>query len=515
MRAGFAFREVLSRLPNSAGFVHRMSVSQKDLQGLSSLLLPDQIGQQNLESLSDIVQKQFAKSEHFKICRVLVFLLHHDFLYDALSRFTALFLLWDMCKSEPLGLSPFTDFFRSYLQDDVTTKLPWSALFVLHSILTQPEQVHEFLKYTPLQIANLSLNNANRKLDWSFLQTDSQSTASRLPQSAACGTPCVVPDKDVPPSLSLESSSPTQLRRHCLETLLSHNEPVASLSGLRPEFIRVAPPLLPTPQGCEMKDIVIENKSTARANMEPVGSMEKEGQSDVEPVSVVSGWSEELIWLNPPTIHHEFHWDTNSEQATPTVELRCLIAKALTSSLSQSEQQTVVHMIKDNTNLVYNLGITPENLPNLVNHGLVIAMELLTLMKASPQMDEYYDALISMEPTVNALEIVNRLASTVDLPKQFIHAYICKCMSYCQSLQDKSTQLRHVRLVCVLFQSFIRNKILDVRKEDITVEIQRFCLDFNKVSHANQLYRLIKNMEPGAPGSLSPSNTTHTDSPIK
>ncbi|KAG5451223.1 CCR4-NOT transcription complex subunit 11 [Clonorchis sinensis] len=487
-----------------------MSVSHKDLQVLSNLLLPERVGQQNLESISTLVQNQFGKTDHFKICRVLMFLLHHDFLYDAQSRFTALYIIWDMYKSDPRYLNPFLGFLVSYLQDETISKLPLSAVLVFHTILSQPDQIHEFLKYTPMEILNLRVNNTSRKPDWSALQTELQALNEKLPKVASCGIPCVVPDKDVPSSFYSEESVPIQLRRHCLDSLLSRTEPFSCQDGLRPEFIRVAPPLLPCPQGNGIprilsKDDVAEDSCSSADNR----------TVEERQTNVFSGWHEELIWLNPPTIVHDFHWDVGDEQATPITELRTLLNKAMNSTLQQSDQQTIVQMISENPNLVHSLGINVENLPNLVNRNPVIAIEILAVLVDSPKAEEFYDALVSMEVTVDSLEVVNRLATRVSLPKEFIQSYISRCMTYCQSLQDKSTQQRNVRIVCVLIQSFIRNKILDIHNENILIEVQRFCVEFNKVPGANPLYRTIKNMESSTSGTSQSSSGNPTDSPGK
>lgn len=91
-----------------------------------------------------------------------------------------------------------------------------------------------------------------------------------------------------------------------LEDLLSDGEPVACTTALRPELIRVAPPLLPTPQGVRANLMPSDQSEQSK-------SLEKPAQGDLV--------SEELIWLNPTTIQHEFHWNTNIEEANPTSEV--------------------------------------------------------------------------------------------------------------------------------------------------------------------------------------------------
>ncbi|CAH8521830.1 unnamed protein product [Dicrocoelium dendriticum] len=409
-----------------------------------------------------------------------------------------------MCRSEACGFNPFTDFFVQYLKTDAKGKMPFSALYVLHSIFSQPQQLHEFSKYTLLQILSLPVNINDQNLDWDFMQSEPQSTDARLPPIAACGVSCVVSDKDVPSSNGSWPDVSSQNHQQCLELLLSQEEPVVLEANLRPEFMRVAPPLLPCPQGTGAQHVTI-NRSSQESDTDRTICAETSFSTPI------SDWHEELIWLNPLTVRHDFHWDASAEQATPTAELRYLITKALSSGLSQSEQHTVLQVLSENPDLVHNLGISPDNLSALVNRSPVIAIEVLSVLVNSPQKDEYYNALVSMEVTVDSLEIVNRLASRVELPKDFIHAYISKCMGYCESLQDKSSQSRHVRLVCVLIQSFIRNKILDIRNENILIEVQVFCVEFSKVAGASQLYRLIKNMESSSAGTSqsTPDNVTN------
>ncbi|CAL8096493.1 unnamed protein product [Calicophoron daubneyi] len=473
-----------------------MSLSNKDLLSLSNFLLPERIARQTLETITGLVNKQFAKSEHFKICQILVFLLQNDFLCDALSRFTALFLVWEMYKSDLITLNPFAQFLVTYLRDEFTTKLPSCAVYVFHTLLTQPEQIHEFIKYTPLQILSLQTNGAANNLDWSFLQPESQES-SRLPKKATCGFPCIVADKDVTPSLANELPTPVALPRQCLESLLSHNEPIACHTSLRPEYLRVAPPLLPCPQGVEKQVDLDEASKELTTSSSP---------DRVNKPKITSGWQEELIWLNPNTLVHEFHWDASTEQANPTTELRQLMSMALTASLPQPQQHTVIQAITDNPSLVPNLGVTPENLPSLVNCNPVIAIEVLQLLVNSPQKEDYYKALVSMDLTVHSMEVVNRLTSKVEWPPEFTHRYISNCMQSCQSIPDKSLQQRHVRLVCVLIRSLICNKILDIHNENILVEVQTFCLEFNKVADARNLYRLIKNTQNSASGSVTSPN---------
>ncbi|CAH8570715.1 unnamed protein product [Heterobilharzia americana] len=423
-----------------------------------------------------------------------MFLLQYDFLYETLSHFIAAYLLWDFWKSETITNSnnnPFMEFLISFLQDETNCKLPRSAISMFHTLLHQPDQIRDFLKYTPSQIFDLPCPNVDTKFDWDINQVinNSSTSSSHISKLAASGLACVVPDEDVPssfePSFHLhrvatgDSSNISELQRQCLDSLLSHGEPLTCRNNLYPEFLRIAPPLLPCPQGIDkiLYDVDEEYESLSHTEF-CARPMHKKLLTN-ESVSKY-GWSEELIWLNPDVVEHDFHWNNSIELVNMTVELRQLISTAIASTLTQSQQQTVVQAIKDNPNVIYNVGITSEILPNLVNRNPVIAIEVLQLLITSPKRDEYLNALLKMEVTVQSIEVVNRLSTKILLPTEFIQNYISNCLVFCYSVQDKFYQMRHVRLVCVLLQSLIRNNILDIHNQDILIEVRTFCLEFTK-----------------------------------
>lgn len=270
----------------------------------------------------------------------------------------------------------------------------------------------------------------------------------------------------------------------------------------------------------------------------------------------------ELLWLAPTTLRLML-LKGEKEDKESTEERRVLKlfqAQAFDSSLTPSDQRTVLELLnvsnkeqtqrqrgpskqqslkcgkknghdskksqtyfgsgddckveeKSRINLVQESGLTPQNLPRLVEHNPLIANEcLLVILQYSPEnvKNEYLSALVGMDISLHSMEVVNRLAthnyvnsSGTDganntaiaekgpiLHPEYINLFISSCIASCENMPDRHAQNRLVRLVCVFIQSLLRNKIVDVSA--VYFEVQAFCIEFSRIREAAALFKLLK-----------------------
>ncbi|CAF2512528.1 unnamed protein product [Rotaria sp. Silwood2] len=453
-----------------------MSLLSKDINLILNLLNEDTCGSSlTFEQISIKFQHGISKSDYLRLGNALVLLLQNrDLAPTVQQRLIIFYLFIEMYKNEqqPIYMNPFAPVFLSVLQSNeehlLTTQkhFHWiispvtkhERLFV-SLLINNNNNNRDLLNKTPNEIlqSDLLLNDDNKQKELQQqLKENIYQGLQQVPALVQCHLPAVIDDPEINhygfDTLIGDLRHRSNDSRQTIEGLLINN---VMEQTIHPEYLRLVPPL----HECTI---------------------------------------DELIWLSPiVNIDHDaslFAWDsTMCISHAANFEIRQLMDKVYQGAINLQQQQKLLDELNNDPDLIYHIGLTPLKLPILVENNPCISIQCLLKLIPSNQMSEYLSSLLNMDMSLHSMEVVNRLSTSIELPKEFLHLYISTCIKTCEETKDKYLQNRFVRLVSVFIQSLIRNKVVDIK--DRFLEVQSFCINFRNIKEAGALFQLLKTFD--------------------
>lgn len=373
---------------------------------------------------------------------LLIILIKQGDLPGIVQRCCVFYIIYDLFKSDGQNESPFAAFFLSLLEakENSTPKVSVTERnFLLHLINNGTKDLSKQTSRHVLQPDAVPL-----PMEITSLRNLCIEKQKELTSTVKCGLINMIP------SPTVQTVLPEISTKDLISNLILNHKDTPLNNVFAPQFMTVAPPLLPC--------------------------------------------VDEMVWfdLTNPAYYKPIE-NHSKNVGNAAAEAKKLIMQAFRQALSIQEQNILLSELVKDTNMVYQVGLTPSKLPDLVENNPLIAIEILLKLMHSTQITEYFSVLVNMELSLHSMEVVNRLTTSVDLPGEFVLLYISNCISTCESIKDKYMQNRLVRLVCVFLQSLIRNKIINVK--ELFIEVEAFCVEFSRIREAAALYRLLKQLE--------------------
>ncbi|CAH0695624.1 unnamed protein product [Spodoptera exigua] len=445
------------------------------------------VDQQTLDSICTQVQKKFPKSDHFNLCLLLSSLITGGDLSLPGQRVVALAILFDIYKLD----NPFASLFLHLLEGKagLLPLTPQERLLIgqLHGFL--PVNIKDVMKKSAKQVMLTEVSPKDLEFDYSSLQTLVAERVADMSSMARAAAPALIPLSD--------GSPPNRMAmKELLENLISND-----YMPLHRTLKASGPIPLPTflMDTAEITaDKAVWKCLVNRGAYIPLYDTDYEGLVGLRP--------EKLDRRQHTTQPHKPKQEEKKEKSEEkkveekegvkvVAEAKELTALALRGALSVPHQQRLLALLDHDPNVVYDIGITPNQLPELVENNPMVAISVLLKLIHSQHITEYFSVLVNMEMSLHSMEVVNRLTTSVDLPVEFVHLYISNCISTCETIRDRYMQNRLVRLVCVFLQSLIRNKIINVK--ELFIEVEAFCVEFSRIREAAALFRLLKQLDSG------------------
>ena len=134
---------------------------------------------------------------------------------------------------------------------------------------------------------------------------------------------------------------------------------------------------------------------------------------------------DEVFWIDPPIVKHKLEWDYGMamEEAVGS-EFRQLAKRAFKVPLSMPQQEKLLTELENNPKLVYQSGLSPAKLPELVESNPRVTIEFLLKLSSSAQIREYYNVISNMPVTLHSVEVVNKLTMSCDIPAEYIQTFV-------------------------------------------------------------------------------------------
>jgi len=96
------------------------------------------------------------------------------------------------------------------------------------------------------------------------------------------------------------------------------------------------------------------------------------------------------------------------EEKEQVSEVRELMELACSEAFTIAQRNKFLTDLRNDSNIIHMLGLSPDKLPSLVENNPVIALEVLLKLMETPESSDFLSVLVNMEVSVQSMDFVNR-----------------------------------------------------------------------------------------------------------
>ena len=409
-------------------------LSPNDLSNLYSIISDET---KTFESISSNFQKAYSKSDQFKVCITLWYLIKENLL-NLVQRLTSFYLFYDIYRQESNPTTPFIPILLESLEN--------SKINAERKLLSDLLDLN--FTYSKMTIKDFMENNQNNeeiKLpDIEQLWKNYNTTKEKISKEINDWIRPVIYDNNN--GMNNIEKSPENL-------------PLFDLKQLSPEEISY--------------NYFEPNFLTYYPN------------------SNYPFYEDEPMWILP-TLKYDFIWDFTMSPLQET--LNNLINRPLKNkSLSEEQINYILETIDENPNILKEINYKPECLMNLIEKNDDLASQILLKISNHNGFEDYLTLFLENTWTVNSMKVANKIIQKVEMPEAFITTYLKHIIENYKNEKKKENKTRLARLTAFFITNLLDHEHINIKM--IPVQIDEIFSEKTKDEDIQKLQNKINQMK--------------------
>ena len=409
-------------------------LSPNDLSNLYSIISDET---KTFESISSNFQKAYSKSDQFKVCITLWYLIKENLL-NLVQRLTSFYLFYDIYRQESNPTTPFIPILLESLEN--------SKINAERKLLSDLLDLN--FTYSKMTIKDFMENNQNNeeiKLpDIEQLWKNYNTTKEKISKEINDWIRPVIYDNNN--GMNNIEKSPENL-------------PLFDLKQLSPEEISY--------------NYFEPNFLTYYPN------------------SNYPFYEDEPMWILP-TLKYDFIWDFTMSPLQET--LNNLINRPLKNkSLSEEQINYILETIDENPNILKEINYKPECLMNLIEKNDDLATQILLKISNHNGFEDYLTLFLENTWTVNSMKVANKIIQKVEMPEAFITTYLKHIIENYKNEKKKENKTRLARLTAFFITNLLDHEHINIKM--IPVQIDEIFSEKTKDEDIQKLQNKINQMK--------------------